>query len=237
MESLFRFVDTPSQCGYLPDQLWSLEYDLVRELTPAEYMARMASGWRRFGSMMFRPHCAACTACRSLRVVADRFHPDRSQRRTAKLNSGEVRMRIGRPSVTRAKLDLYDRYHAYQAGARGWPEHPAKDPRSYVQSFVANPFPTEEWCYYLAGKLVGVGYVDVLPGGLSAIYFFYDPAERQRSLGTWNVLNVLRETRARGLPHTYLGYYVAGCPSMVYKSRFTPNQILGTDGDWHDFLP
>jgi arginine-tRNA-protein transferase len=237
MESLFRFVATPSPCGYLADQVWSLEYDLVREASAAEYAERMLAGWRRFGRMFFRPRCAACSACRSLRVPADRFRPDRSQRRAARLNSGSVQLRIGRPSVSHAKLALYDRYHAYQADAKGWPEHPAKDPQSYVQSFVDNPFPTEEWCYHLGGKLIGVGYVDVLPPGLSAIYFYYDPAQRHRSLGTWNVLNVIRETHARGLPHTYLGYYVADCPSMVYKSRFAPNQLLGLDGQWHDFRP
>jgi arginine-tRNA-protein transferase len=100
---------------------------------------------------------------------------------------------------------------------------------------VDNPFRTEEWCYHLEGELIGVGYVDALPGGLSAVYFFYDPAHRQRSLGTWNVLNVLRETTRRGLPYTYLGYYVEGCPSMVYKARFAPNEILGPDGQWHPF--
>jgi arginyl-tRNA--protein-N-Asp/Glu arginylyltransferase len=237
MESLFRYVAAPSECGYLPDRLWSLEYELVGAMSAAEYMARMRAGWRRFGRMLFHPACATCNACRSIRVEAARFRPDRSQRRAAAANSGTIKLRIGRPAVNAAKLSLYDRYHAYQTEAKGWPLHPARDPHSYAQSFVDNPFPTEEWCYYLADKLVGVGYVDVLPGGLSAIYFFYDPDQRQRSLGTWNVLNVIRETAARGLLHTYLGYFVAGCASMAYKARFTPNQILGPDGRWHDFLP
>ena len=70
---------------------------------------------------------------------------------------------------------------------KGWPDHGPKDPADYADSFVDNPFPTEEWCYYLGDRLVGVGYVDVLPDGLSAIYFFYDPDERDRSLGTFNV--------------------------------------------------
>jgi arginine-tRNA-protein transferase len=237
MESLFRYVAPPSQCGYLPDQQWSLEYELVADLSAAEYMERMRTGWRRFGRMLFHPACASCKACHSLRVLADCFRPNRSQRRAARVNAGAVKLRIGRPSVSAAKLSLYDRYHAYQTETKGWPEHPAKDPGSYAQSFVDNPFPTEEWCYFLGSRLVGVGYVDVLPAGLSAIYFFYDPDERQRSLGTWNVLNVIRETAARALPHTYLGYYVPGCSSMIYKARFLPNQLLGPDGRWHDFLP
>ena len=44
MESLFRYVAPPSQCGYLPSQLWSLEYELVQELTPAEYQEHMEAG-------------------------------------------------------------------------------------------------------------------------------------------------------------------------------------------------
>jgi leucyl-tRNA---protein transferase len=144
-------------------------------------------------------------------------------------------LRIGKPSVTQAKLALYDRYHSHQTITKGWPEQPAKNADSYESSFIDNPFPTEEWCYYLDGKLVGVGYQDVLPEGLSAIYFYYEPALRKRSLGTWNVLRTIEEASHRGLPHVYLGYYVAGSASMTYKSRFVPNQVL-QGGFWHDFV-
>jgi arginine-tRNA-protein transferase len=197
-------------------------------------MARMTQGWRRFGDTLFRPQCVSCTACHSLRVLVERFRPDRSQRRCHQINTGEVRLRIGAPGVSRAKLGLYDRYHAFQSAAKGWPEHPAKDAASYAHSFVDNPFPTQEWSYYLDERLVGVGYVDDLPGGLSAIYFFYDPNERHRSLGTWNVLQLIEQARARAIPHLYLGYYVAGCRSMAYKARFRPNEALGPNGRWQD---
>ena len=107
MESLFRYVACPTPCGYLPDRLWSLEYEYVRAMTPAEYLQRMLEGWRRFGTMLFRPACPTCTACRSLRVYADDFRPDRSQRRARKANEGVLELRIGRPSVSRAKLAAY----------------------------------------------------------------------------------------------------------------------------------
>jgi arginine-tRNA-protein transferase len=113
--------------------------------------------------------------------------------------------------------------------------HGPRDAVSYINSFVENPFPTEEWCYFRGSQLVGVGYVDSLPGGLSAIYCFYDPEQRQRALGTWNVLCLVEEAARRQLPHVYLGYFVAGCPSMEYKTHFTPNQLLGVDGTWRDF--
>ena len=235
METVLRFTTLPSQCGYLPDQVWRMEYEQVASLTPAEYVRRLLQNWRRFGRMLFRPRCRACDACRSLRVVVGEFRPDRSQRRCQKLNEGVVRLHIGRPSVTREKLELYDRYHAHQSETKGWPWHAPKDADEYAQSFVLNPFPTQEWCYYLGSRLVGVGYVDDLPGGLSAIYFFYDPDERDRGLGTWNALNLIDQAAARTLPHVYLGYYVEGCASMTYKGRFAPNEQLSVDGKWQAF--
>jgi arginine-tRNA-protein transferase len=235
METLARYIAPPSPCGYLPDRIWRLEYEYVATISPAEYRERMARGWRRFGTMLFRPRCPHCTACQSIRVVVDRFRPNRSQRRVRKTNEDVVRLRIGPPSVTRAKLELYDRYHAYQTEAKGWPCRPAKDVYEYANSFVDNPFPTQEWCYYVENKLAGVGYVDELPGALSAIYFFYDQSERWRSLGVWNILCVLEEAAKQHIPYVYLGYYIADCPSMNYKCCFVPNQLLGSDGYWHDF--
>jgi arginine-tRNA-protein transferase len=233
MKSLFHYLAPPSQCGYLPNQIWRLEYEHVASLSPDEYMRRLLEGWRRFGNVLFRPRCQSCIACRSLRVVVDRFQPNRSQRRAWK-NNDSVELRIGSPSVSRAKLELYSRYHAYQSEAKGWPGH-SGTADEYSASFVENPFPTQEWCYYRGAKLIGVGYVDDLPGGLSAIYFFYDPTERAQSPGTANVLQILREAKTRAIPYVYLGYYVADCPSMTYKSYFSPNQILRPDGRWEDF--
>jgi arginine-tRNA-protein transferase len=80
-----------------------------------------------------------------------------------------------------------------------------------------------------------VGYVDVVPEGLSAIYFFYDPDERERSLGTYNVIAILREAAARKIPYVYLGYYVEGCRSLEYKARFRPNEVIHPDGRWRLF--
>jgi arginine-tRNA-protein transferase len=237
MESLIRFTAPPSPCGYLPDRNWALEYEHVAAASAAEYMRRMREGWRRFGHTLFRPQCPACTACRSLRVVVERFRPNRSQRRARKANEGAVELRIGEPRATRSRLALYDRYHAFQSDARGWPQHPAKDPERYAESFVYNPFPIEEWCYYLGRDLVGVGYVDVLPEGLSAIYFYYAPEKRELSLGTWNVLCIIDEAKRRRLPHVYLGYHVTGCRSLEYKARFAPNETLGADGVWRPFKP
>jgi arginyl-tRNA--protein-N-Asp/Glu arginylyltransferase len=245
METLFHYVAPPTPCGYLPHRQWSLEYDYVAGISPAEYLCRMLDNWRRFGNMLFRPACEACRACRSLRVVVPVFRPDRSQKRCRRDNEGIVERRVGKPRVTKTKLALYDRYHAFQAENKDWPHHAPRDASSYTDSFVDQPFPVEEWCYFIDDQLIGVGYVDALTEaprgwdesacGLSAIYFFYDPNYRNLSLGTWNILCLIAEAARRRLPYVYLGYYVEGCSSMTYKTRFVPNQLRGEDGVWRDF--
>jgi arginine-tRNA-protein transferase len=235
MIPLYQLTSPPSACGYLPGRRWSLHYVIVAQASPEDYEAYLLRGWRRFGRAFFHPVCKTCQECRSVRVPSQTFRPDRSQRRAWKANA-DVRVTVGPPQVTPEKLQLYDRFHEYQSEEKGWPDHGPKDPAEYGESFTDNPFPVEEWCYYLGDRLVGVGYVDVLPGGLSAVYFFYDPDLKARSLGTFNVLKVIESAAARRLPYVYLGYYVEGCRSLEYKGRFRPNEVLGPDGEWRPFL-
>ena len=170
--------------------------------------------------------------CQSLRVPVTTFQPRENQRRAWNRNHGSVTVRIDSPSVSDAKLDLFARFLQHGHEAKGWPANHGDD----LGLLLANPFPTEEWCYYLDDRLIAVGYVDALPEGLSAIYFYHDPAERHRSLGTYNVLSILESARARGLPHVYLGYYVEGCRSLDYKGRFRPNEVLSGNGSWEPFI-
>ena len=77
--------------------------------------------------------------------------------------------------------------------------------------------------------------MDLLQRGTdSAIYFFHDPGEHKRSLGTLNILRLIEAASHRGLPHVYLGYYVKGCRSLEYKARFRPNEVFAAAG-WEAF--
>jgi leucyl-tRNA---protein transferase len=235
MISLQQFRSPPTKCNYLPSEIARTEYQFVIAATPAEFEEYLILGWRHFGRTFFRPVCAHCRSCQSVRVPVPSFRPDRSQKRAFRDNS-DIRLTIGEPSVTEKKLVLYDRYHQFRSETVGW--HKEDEPRSpddYARAYVDSPFPMEEWCYFLGDRLVGVGYVDVVPTGLSAIYFYYEPDECRRSLGTFNVLKILESARTRKLTHVYLGYYVAGCRSLEYKVRFRPNEVLLSDGDWVPF--
>ena len=235
MVSLVTFTTPPHPCAYFPDRVAKTGYEYVGELSAAEYQTRLEAGWRRFGHTLFHPTCPACDACQSIRVPAATFRPDRSQKRAWAANR-DVELTIHVPSVTAETLALYDAFHAHQSDAKGWPAHEPEAPEAFAGSFVANPFPSEEWQYRLGGELVGVGYVDRTPRGLSAIYFVYHPKYRPRSPGTFNVLSILAAAKKAGLPYVYLGYYVAGYPSLEYKARFRPNQVRDpASGHWRLF--
>lgn len=42
--------------------------------------------------------------------------------------------------------------------------------------------------YYLDGKFIAVGVVDLVPNGLSSVYFFYDPEYKDYRLGVFSAL-------------------------------------------------
>jgi arginine-tRNA-protein transferase len=228
---MVSFVSDPAACEYLPEQVWQLRYDVAERLTAAEYSERLQRGWRQFGFVVFRPECPQCRQCQSLRVPVGSFRPSRSQQRAWKVNQGDLRLAIGQPTVSDAHRSLYDRFHHHQSREKGW-RPPEADG---AEAFVDNPFATEEWRYTIGDRLIGVGYVDRLPQALSAIYFYWDPDERTRSLGTYNVLSIIERARTLGTPHVYLGYYVEGCQSLSYKATFQPNEVLGRDGSWIPF--
>jgi arginine-tRNA-protein transferase len=229
MLSLVTFTSPPHECHYLPQEMAQLQYDMVAHATVADYEALMLEGWRRFGHTFFRPVCSKCQACQSLRIRANEFVPSRSMKRVLKLNDGITTLTINKPKATYDKLQLYDKYQAYQHEHVGWSEVESATLSSYADSFVNNPFESEEWCYTINDELVGVGYVDAVASGMSLIYFYYDPDRRDQCLGTFNVLMGIHESRQRGLPYTYLGYFVNGCRSLQYKERFRPSDTY----DWH----
>ena len=232
VESPLTFTTSLARCEYLPDRLSQLRYEVRPELQPEEYLIQLKAGWRRFGPVVFRPECPSCVMCQSLRVPVATFHPSESQRRAWRKNQGTVAVRVGPPVLSLDRLDLWVRFHQHGQATKGWPPQTAND----LGLMLHNPLPTEEWTYHFDDRLVGVGYVDVVPEALSAIYFYWDPRESSRSLGTFHVLSMIAAARERELAHVYLGYYVKGCRSLEYKARFKPNEVRREDARWHAFI-
>ena len=222
-------VESPRPCSYLPEQQASLENLLMQDVSAEEYEHLLVRGWRRFGPVYFRPACAGCNACVSLRIPVDGFRPNRSQRR-ARAACAHLRVEVGKPQVDAARLALYRVWHAERELAREWNPSPITA-RDYSLQF-SFPHPSaREVAWYDDGaqggpRLVGVGLCDETPRAWSAVYFFYDPAYAELSLGTANVVRQVELARERGIPHVYLGYRVQACASLRYKGSFRPHELL-----------
>jgi leucyl-tRNA---protein transferase len=230
MRLLETVVEAPRPCSYLPGESASLEVRVMLDVTPAEMEALLERGWRRFGPIYFRPACAACTECVSLRVLAESFAPSKSQRRAARACARLTRV-VGVPQVDDARLALYAKWHAGRENARGWEPNPQTAERYALEFAFPHPC-AREAAFYDAGaqggrqRLVGVGLFDETPNALSAAFLFYDPEYASLSLGTANVLSLVEDARRAGREHVYLGYRVAGCDSLRYKARFRPHELL-----------
>ena len=202
----------------------SLEVRVMLDVTPAELGEMLSRGWRRFGPCYFRPQCASCEACVTLRVNVADFHPSRSQRR-ARNRASRLRRTVGKPVVDEARLALYRKWHHEREQHRGWEPSPLRAER-YALDF-AFPHPSaREAAYWDGDRLVGVSLFDETPDALSAVYFFYDPELHRDSLGVANVVALIDDARAAKKPWMYLGYRVQGCESLEYKAGFLPHQLL-----------
>ncbi|ORZ41506.1 arginine-tRNA-protein transferase [Catenaria anguillulae PL171] len=92
-------------------------------------------------------------------------------------------------------------------------------------------------CYYLDDRLVGVSVIDIVPGCVSSVYFFYDPDIGWLGLGKLSAmvemvlaLEEAERERQQAMGETewwlYMGYYVPACTKMIYKAQFKPSELM-----------
>lgn len=235
------FVTSPAPCPYLPGRS---ERKVFTELKGAhadtlnDALGRI--GFRRSQTVAYRPSCLDCSACVSVRVVADEFAPSATQRRSLKRNDDLVAT-LCKPWSTSEQFDLLQRY----LGAR----HPGggmanMDEVDFADMVEHTPVSTYVIEYrepsadgIAPGRLVGACLTDKQGDGLSMIYSFYEPDHASRSgLGNYIILDHIRRARAMELPYVYLGYWVEGSARMQYKVRYRPMERLGRVG-WERISP
>ncbi|MCK8503424.1 arginyltransferase [Myxococcus fulvus] len=222
-------VEPPRPCSYLPERQASLENLVLRDVSPEEYEHLLVRGWRRFGPVYFRPACADCQECVSLRVPVEGFRPNRSQRR-ARAACAHLRVEVGVPRADEERLALYRAWHAEREASREWEPSPLTVREYSLQFSFPHPSAREVAWYDDAAeggpRLVALGICDETPHAWSAVYFFYDPDYARLSPGTANVVFQVELAKARGIPHVYLGFRVQACASLRYKGGFRPHELL-----------
>jgi arginine-tRNA-protein transferase len=229
-----QFFLTPGgPCPYLPGRI---ERKVFARLSGSYAQplseALTHSGFRRSQSIAYRPACEGCNACVSVRILVGEFERSRNFRRVLQRNADLIRTEVV-PEATREQFSLLRTYLDARHAGGGMSDMGLFD---YVAMVEETPVDTQIVEYRRAGAngrpgaLVACALTDVLRDGVSMVYSFFHPGEDARSLGTFMILDHIRDAQSRGLPHVYLGYWVEGSEKMAYKTRFRPMEALTRDG-------
>jgi arginine-tRNA-protein transferase len=232
------FVTNPAPCPYLPGKV---ERKVFTELNGRnanelnEALGRI--GFRRSQSVAYRPSCVDCSACVSVRVAAERFEPNATQRKLIRRHS-DLEVSACKPWSTDEQYELLRRYLASRPPGGGMIDMDESDfadmiEQTPVRSYVIEY--REPSVDGRPGKLVGACLTDQQGDGLSMIYSFFDVGDGARKgLGTYIILDHIVRAARSALPYVYLGYWVEGSDRMAYKTNFKPMERLGRDG-WQPF--
>lgn len=222
------FLTAPSPCPYLPGRMERKVFtklDLVDG--PGLNDTLTHAGFRRSQSILYRPACERCSACKSARIVVDEAAPTRTQRRTLNRN-GDLSRQVSPAEATPEQFVLLSRYLESRHGDG---DMAGMDFFDYA-GMVEDGAQRTEIVEYRDGfdTLVAAVLVDRLADGFSLVYSFFDPDLERRSLGAFMILDHVRRATQAQLPYVYLGYWVHGSAKMDYKARYQPLEILDPSG-------
>lgn len=232
------YLTSPQPCPYLPGRLErKLFTHLTQDKPGLAIDGLLKGGFRRSQNIAYMPYCESCSACVPVRVIVDSFEDRRSFRRIRKLNGDLSATRI--PAVPSSEqYSLFRDYIDGRHAEGGMADMSVLDYAMMVEDSVVETFLTE---YRFRPEnsimaedelqpLAAVALTDVLSDGLSMVYSFFAPELDTRSLGTYMILDHIDYAQKLGLPYVYLGYWIAGSRKMDYKTRFTPQERLSSDG-------
>lgn len=215
------------ECSYIKGQQERLLICMEPiDTLKGHYKQLIQAGFRRSGVQLYKPHCGECDSCQSIRVLCNRFTPSKSQKRLLNKNKDIVVKWI-----EEERDDYYPLYEQYinECHRDGSMYPPSYDQyRCFFDCIWQRPTYIEG---RIDGKLVGVAVCDKVDDGLSALYTFFDPSLRSRSLGSYFILQQIKSCYEQNLPHLYLGYQIDECKKMNYKSKFTPHERF-KEGQW-----
>ena len=241
------YITAPQPCPYLADRY---ERKLFTHLTldkPNVVVDNLLrDGFRRSQNIAYMPYCEECSACVSVRVLSDEFVPSKSQKRVIKRNQDLVAKRID-PVITTEQYAIFRDYIDARHEDGGMADMSVLDYRMMVEDSIIDTVITEYRMRpadadgndaeveakaqdFESWPLVAVALCDHLGDGISMVYSFFDPDQRDRSLGTYMILEQISYTQKLEQPYVYLGYWIEESDKMNYKTKFVPQEHMTTEG-------
>jgi arginyl-tRNA--protein-N-Asp/Glu arginylyltransferase len=154
-------------------------------------------------------------------------------------------LRSSDASLTAIEFDLYRRYQVQHHGDISFMVTPSSFRRFLCDSPLIpvsqNDYPAGaappcgfgsfHQQYWMDGRLIAVGVIDVLPRSLSSKYLFWDPDLAALSLGRLASLLEIEWVQQMqqfcpSMRYYLLGFYLHSCPRMQYKADFAPSDLL-----------
>jgi len=204
----------------------------LRLIASAEEMDEAwASGWRHFGPLFFRTlitvHDDQILHLLALRIVISQFQPSKSQRRVVRRNA-DLQISF-EPAALTAELQQMFRSHARRFTSN-IPERlenflgdaPGKIPCETLLLAVRN-----------GKRLVAASFLDIGKTAVSSVYGMFDPAESDRSLGTFTMLEEIAYACRHGFRYYYHGYASEEPSHYDYKKQFAGLEYFDWRGNWH----
>lgn len=219
------FVSIDIDCPYGLSKIAKFHQATFAPLSERAMELFLAAGYRRNGNCLYNMQCAECRACVPIRLHPDEFVPNRNQRRALKKNSdlesALLPMQPDGENLELCEKFLRMRYPKENNTARG-----------YFRDFFLNSIVNSAQIQYrVNGKLIGTSIIDIGYNWMNGVYFYFDPDESYRSLGTYNILQLSDLCREWEIEYLYLGYYIQTVPAMSYKRNFKPHYIF-SENKW-----
>lgn len=233
-QHLRTYLSVSYPCSYLTDQTACSQVIAPAGIVDHDLYSQLITlGFRRSGSLVYRPACVSCHQCMPLRIPVVKFRASKTQRKTWKRHSN-LSARIMPLQMTDEYFSLYQNYQKIRH-PHGGMDHDHEE--EYLDFLGTSHIHTKVVAYRdrLTTNSVGilrmVSVIDMLEDGISAVYTYYDAQNLCASYGTYGILWQIDYAKALGLDYVYLGYWIKACSKMSYKTNFKPCEVL-VNGNW-----
>ena len=217
-------------CPYIPGKKSIGEF-LPGEVLFQDYEALIPFGWRRSGNILYRYRCEDCSLCIPIRLRASKILAGKRFKRLKRMNR-DISIKPLPADFRQDHFMLYEKYiKTRHPGTFPAAETSKASLESAYRGMLEAPMAAISEYRDASGKLCAIGFLDILPNGLSSVYFSFDPAESRRSLGSYSIFAESEMALRRGKEYYYLGFWIPRAATMDYKADFPPFQLSVHEGN------